>query len=205
MGHIDTSARITTSSSALNKKRFAEYSEDASIPDRDLFDRLSRSTEAEDEATLMKKRPREGISFGLVPNKIINKVCRCTDKKKKKEPNQEMVPSFQMLDKSNRHERGEGAHLLRRELDAQQGDLGLLLPYAASFLRFLGAIMGDGNPKVLGTINCTITAVLVVVVAVVVAAAAIAAVVALITPRISRWSCTAWSATRSSSPAPPPS
>ena len=54
--------------------RFSAYSEEASIPDRDLFERLSKTTKPADDKELMRKRPREGVSFGIVPNRIINKV-----------------------------------------------------------------------------------------------------------------------------------
>ncbi len=82
-----------------------------------------------------------------------------------------------MLDKASRHDRNEGALVMRRELvccftinylspacvrifnffhkkDSRRDDLGLLLPYAASYVRFLGAIMGKGDASPKAVLHC---------------------------------------------------
>ena len=77
---------------------------------------------------LSKKRPKEGVSFGMIPNSIINK----------------------LMDKQNRTMRAEGAVMLKRELEnaADSENWTLLLPYTGSFIKFLGSLLSDASPKV---------------------------------------------------------
>ena len=77
---------------------------------------------------LSKKRSREGVSFGIIPNVVINK----------------------LLDKQNRTMRAEGAVMLKRELEnsADSDQWALLLPYTGSFIKFLGSLLTDASPKV---------------------------------------------------------
>lgn len=48
-----------------------------------------------------------------------------------------------------RNGRAEGALLLRRELENSAEDkFGQLLPYVGSFIKYIGELLSDNNPKV---------------------------------------------------------
>ncbi|XP_059088939.1 TOG array regulator of axonemal microtubules protein 1-like [Tigriopus californicus] len=110
----------------LGARQFAQLSEDANRRDQAAFNAMCHNYEDRDYH-IAKRRPREGVSFGLIPNHVINRV----------------------LDRTNRQERAEGSILLKRELENDVNDLSLLLPYMGSFLKFLSALLDDHSPKVL--------------------------------------------------------
>ncbi len=112
----------------LGAKKFDELSEEVAIPDRNAFQRMCRSVDEDFKMMVKgtKRRPRDGVSFGLIPNRIINR----------------------LLDQNNPNDRSEGAVLLRKELEIQQEDIGLLLPYIASFVQFLGTLLTESHSKV---------------------------------------------------------
>ena len=113
----------------LGPKRYAEHANHVDPRQRNLFKILSTSYE-DKEFRISKKRPKDGVSFGMVPNNIINK----------------------LLDRGNRNYRAEGALFLKRDLEeASQSDpdrFALLLPYLGSFVKFLGNLLLDASPKV---------------------------------------------------------
>ena len=98
------------------------------VRQRNTFRTLSQSYDHKD-FHVSKKRCKDGVSFGMIPNGIINK----------------------LLDKHNRTMRTEGAIMLKRELEKaleQTDRFGLLLPYVGSFIKFLGGLLTDASPKV---------------------------------------------------------
>lgn len=112
----------------LGQNDFESYIEKMDERQRNTFRILSQSYEDRD-FHLSKKRPREGVSFGMIPNAIINK----------------------LLDRQNRNMRAEGAVMLMQELEqaaTQHQKMDLLLPYMGSFIRFLGNLLLDASPKV---------------------------------------------------------
>lgn len=119
----------------LGHELFEEYSDSASRMDRKKFKQLSESAQNRDEIVgdvdgelinLRKKRPKNGTSFGIIPNLIINRA----------------------IDKTNRHERAEGSSLLRKELEKNRDNLEELIPYLGGFIKFLGTLLYDSSPKV---------------------------------------------------------
>jgi hypothetical protein len=94
-----------------------------------MFSNMSQSYEDKD-FHILKKRPKDGVSFGMIPNNIINR----------------------LLDKHNRNMRAEGSVMLKRELEnTSENDpdrFSLLLPYTGSFVKFLGNLLSDASPKV---------------------------------------------------------
>lgn len=112
----------------LGQNDFESYIEKMDERQRNTFRILSQSYEDRD-FHLSKKRPREGVSFGMIPNAIINK----------------------LLDRQNRNMRAEGAVMLMQELEqaaTHEQKMDLLLPYMGSFIRFLGNLLLDASPKV---------------------------------------------------------
>ncbi len=113
----------------MGQKRYADLANQVDPRQRNMFKILSTSYEDKD-FHISKKRPKDGVSFGMVPNNIINK----------------------LLDRSNRNFRAEGALYLKRDLEeASQTDpdrFSLLLPYLGSFVKFLGNLLLDASPKV---------------------------------------------------------
>ena len=120
----------------LGEETFARISGQMEPRQRNTFRTLSQSYENKD-FHLSKKRSKDGVSFGMIPNGIINK----------------------LLDKHNRTMRTEGAIMLKRELEKaleQTDRFGLLLPYVGSFIKFLGGLLSDASPKVPDSILITI-------------------------------------------------
>ena len=112
----------------LGPEEFARYLEKMEERQRNTFRLLSQSYEDKD-FHLSKKRPKEGTSFGMIPNAIINK----------------------LLDRQNRTMRAEGALMLIQELEQASEEFDrftLLLPYLGSFIKFLGNLLLDASPKV---------------------------------------------------------
>ena len=118
----------------LGEAEFSRISNQMEPRQRNTFRTLGQSYENKDYH-LSKKRSRDGASFGMVPNSIINK----------------------LLDKHNRTMRTEGAIMLKRQLEKEATDssleqtdrFGLLLPYVGSFIKFLGGLLSDASPKVI--------------------------------------------------------
>ena len=120
----------------LGESEFSRLSGQMEPRQRNTFRTLGQSYENKD-FHLSKKRSKDGVSFGMVPNSIINK----------------------LLDKHNRTMRAEGAIMLKRQLEKEATDaavspeqtdrFGLLLPYVGSFIKFLGGLLSDASPKVI--------------------------------------------------------
>ncbi len=118
----------------LGEAEFQKYLDRMDTRQRNTFRILSQSFEDKD-FHVTKRRPKDGVSFGMIPNCVINK----------------------LLDKQNRTMRAEGALMLIEDLkDAteQQPDrFDLLLPYMGSFIKFLGNLLQDASPKVNLSLN----------------------------------------------------
>jgi hypothetical protein len=98
----------------IGEEAFAEDVEDASLPDREAFRRLALGHEEQQRFEFGRRRPRDGVSFGIVPNATVN-AC---------------------LDRANRRERADGADILKRQLKKMDNDdLSVLLPYMPAFLK----------------------------------------------------------------------
>lgn len=114
---------------ALGPDEFSKFSSKMEPRQRNTFRILSQSYEDKD-FHVVKKRPKDGVSFGIVPNQIINR----------------------LLDKQNRNMRSEGATMLKRELEnAAKNEptrFAMILPYTGSFIKFLGSLLEDASPKV---------------------------------------------------------
>ena len=78
----------------LGPDGFHRYSNKIDVRQKNTFKRMESSNENKD-FHLSKKRSREGVSFGMIPNTIINR----------------------LLDKQNRTMRAEGSVMLKRELE----------------------------------------------------------------------------------------
>ena len=79
------------------------------------------------------KRPQNGRSFGLIPNKIVNK----------------------LLDKSNGNVRGEGSEMLQYEIE-KSVRIEEIVPFLKSFLAFLSGLVEDINSRVINNILYTL-------------------------------------------------
>ena len=115
---------------ALKDKAFKDVMEDAEVPvaQERRFNDMCNDYGDDIEHHVARRRPKDGASFGLIPNVVVNR----------------------LLDKTNRQERVTGSMELKRILLENDDDnIGLLLPYLHSFLRFLGDLLYDQNPKVL--------------------------------------------------------
>ena len=116
----------------LGAAAFEGWKKQLHSKERNLFRSMTMNNEDKDYHTT-KKRPNDGVSFGMITNTTINRA----------------------MDRTNRHERSEGAELIKAELENGKEDLGLLLPYMGSFIKFLGGLLVDRNPKViLTTLEC---------------------------------------------------
>ena len=113
----------------MGPQEFLRFTDKMDTRQKNTFRILSQNLEDKD-FHLNKKRPKDGVSFGMIPNYIINK----------------------LLDKHNRTMRAEGAIMLIRELEnsaeKDHDKLSLLLPYMGSFVKFLGSLLSDASPKV---------------------------------------------------------
>jgi len=111
----------------IGEDNFKEDSQDASLPDQEIFRTLERGHEEQHNFDFNKKRPRDGTSFGIIPNRVLN----------------------ECLNKGNRSERPKGAEkvvkILRRTDDEE---FAVLLPYMPAFLKFLARLLNDSNPNV---------------------------------------------------------
>ena len=112
----------------LGAETFVGWKKQIPSKERNLFRSMTLNYEDQDYH-ISKKRPTDGVSFGLITNPTINRA----------------------MDRTNRHERSEGAEMIKTELDENKEDLGLLLPYMGSFIKFLGGLLDDRNPKVILT------------------------------------------------------
>ena len=113
----------------MGSQEFSRFTDKMDVRQKNTFRILSQSIEDKD-FHLGKKRPKDGVSFGMIPNSMINR----------------------LMDKHNRTMRAEGAIMLIRELesaaDSDDNKLTLLLPYMGSFVKFLGSLLSDASPKV---------------------------------------------------------
>ena len=107
---------------------------------------------------LSKKRSREGVSFGMIPNTIIN---RLLDKQNRTMRAEGKIITFVNKELLSAEKIREidftftffkiGAVMLKRELEngADSEQWALLLPYTGSFIKFLGNLLSDASPKVI--------------------------------------------------------
>ena len=79
------------------------------------------------------KKPQSDKSFGLIPNKIVNK----------------------LLDKSNGNVRGEGSEMLQYEIE-KCVKIEEIVPFLKSFLAFLSGFLEDINSRVINNILYTL-------------------------------------------------
>ena len=113
---------------------------------------------------LSKKRSREGVSFGMIPNTIINRLLDKQNRTMRSEGkiitivNKELLSAdtFFFPEKIRKIDFTFtffkiGAVMLKRELEngADSEQWALLLPYTGSFIKFLGNLLSDASPKVI--------------------------------------------------------
>ena len=115
----------------LGDEGFGRYCKKMDTRQRNIFRILSQTFDDKDfHLHVAKKRlDKDGVSFGMIPNSIINK----------------------LLDRYNRTIRAEGAVMLTRQLEnsAEDERWDLLVPYIGSFIKFLGHLLTDASPKVI--------------------------------------------------------